>query len=156
MTIKNIIYETANYIVDTPERPLIDRLEGGQIRITPKVKVSDRTQLSPELAKEYMMLSMVVGAAMKTGLQKRGIDIGIINYQDMGNWGVFEPGGPTMHTMVFGRAKTAIIQKYGEAVQLPKIDTGFYDGFMPLNKEDISAIREEIDKLLQTDKYKNF
>lgn len=89
MTIEHIIYETDNYIVDAPERPLVDRLEGGHIRI-------------------------------------------------------------------FGRAKTATKQKYGEAVQLPKKHTGFYEGFKPLDEEDIKAIYEEIEKLLQTDKYQNF
>ena len=156
MTIKNIIYETVNFIVDAPERPFVDRLEGGHVRISPKVKTSDRTKLSPELAKEYMKLSMVVGEAVKTGLQKRGIDIGIINYQDMGNWAVFDPEGPTMHMHIFGRAITATKQKYGEAVQLPKRETGFYEGFQSLNEGDIAAVQTEIGSLMQTEKYKSF
>lgn len=156
MTIKNIILETDNFIIDAPERPFVDREEGGHIRISPKVKVSDRTKLSPELAKEYIKLSMIIGEAMKNGLQKRGIDIGIMNYQDMGNWAVFDPDGPTMHMHIFGRAKTATKQKYGEAVNLPKRDTGFYNGFKPLNDEDIIVIKEEIERLFETDKYKNF
>lgn len=85
MTIKNIIFEIDNYIIDTPENPYIDRQEGGHIRISPKFKVPDRTQLTPEQAKEYIKLSMVVGEAMKIGLGRQGIDIGIVNYQDMGN-----------------------------------------------------------------------
>ena len=156
MRIENIIYQNDNYVVDAPARPFVDRLEGGHIRISPKIKVKDRTQLSPELAIEYMKLSMVVGEAMAKGLIERGIDIGIINYQDMGNWGVFDPEGPTLHMHIFGRATTATKQKYGEAVQLPKRDTGFYEGFMPLDEEDISAIKTEIELLLETDKYKSF
>ncbi len=156
MTIGKIIFETDTYIVDVPDKPYVDRLEGGHIRISPKFKVSDRTQLTPEQAIEYMKLSMVVGEAMKTGLQAQGIDIGIINYQDMGNWAVFDPEGPTMHMHIFGRAKTATKQKYGEAVQLPKRDTGFYDGFEPLNDTDISAISQSIEELLKTEKYNNF
>jgi diadenosine tetraphosphate (Ap4A) HIT family hydrolase len=156
MTIKNVIFETNNFIVDAPEHPFIDRLEGGHIRISPKIKVTDRTQLSSKLAKEYMKLSMVLGGAMKKGLQKRGIDIGIINYQDMGNWAVFDQEGPTMHMHLFGRATTATQQKYGEAVNLPKKSTGFYDGFQPLDEDDIKAIREEVEILMQNDKYQNF
>lgn len=156
MTLKYVIYETDNFIIDTPENPFIDRLEGGHIRISPKVKVSDRTKLSSDLAKEYIKLSMVTGEAMKIGLGRRGIDIGIINYQDMGNWAVFNPEGPTMHMHLFGRAKTAKIQKYGEGVLLPKKDTGFYDNFQRLNDEDIAEVRIEIERLLETDKYKNF
>jgi diadenosine tetraphosphate (Ap4A) HIT family hydrolase len=156
MTIKNIIFETANYIIDTPEKPFIDRLEGGHIRISPKFKVSDRTQLTPEQAKEYIKLSMVVGEAMKIGLERQGIDIGIVNYQDMGNWSVFKPEGPTMHMHIFGRATTAIKQKYGEAVLLPKKETGFYDDFKRLTDGDIAEIKKEIQRLINTDKYKNF
>lgn len=156
MTIENIVYQTEHFIVDAPSRPLVDRLEGGHIRISPKVKVSDRTLLSPDLATEYMMISMLIGEAMKMGLQKRGIDIGIINYQDMGNWAVFDPEGPVMHTHLFGRAKTATVQKYGEAVQLPRSKTGFYAGFKRLDDEDIRSIQAEIGRLTQTEKYKRF
>jgi hypothetical protein len=70
-----------------------------------------------------MKLSTVAGEAMKTVLPRRGIDIGIINYQDMGNWMVFEPGGPKMHMQIFGRAKDAVRQKYGDAVNLPHLET---------------------------------
>lgn len=121
--------------------------------IFPKVPVRDRTQLSPRLAIEYMKLSMVVGEALKSALARRGIDIGIVNYQDMGNWGVFKPEGPTMHMQIYGRATTATIQKYGDAVQLPRRETGFYDNFKPLDAQDIQEIRTDIQKLLNSDKY---
>ncbi len=156
MTIENIIFETDNYIIDAPEKPFIDRLEGGHIRLSPKFKVSDRTKLTPAQAKEYIKLSMIVGEAMKIGLGKQGIDIGIVNYQDMGNWSVFKPEGPTMHMHIFGRAKTATKQRYGEAVLLPQKATGFYDAFERLTDEDIRKILKEIERLIASDQYKNF
>lgn len=61
-----------------------------------------------------------------------------------------------MHMHIFGRAKTATKQKYGEAVLLPKKETGFYDNFKKLTDEDIAEIRKEIERLLTTDKYKDF
>lgn len=149
------IYETPNFILETQERPFIDRAEGGHIRIMSKIKVSDRTKLTPEQAIEYMKLSMVAGEALTNILTKQGIEIGIVNYQEMGNWSVFKPEGPTMHMHIFGRAKTARKQKYGEAVLLPRRDTGFYDGFEPLNENDIMEIQKEIERL-STDKYKDF
>lgn len=156
MTIENIIFETDNYIIQAPEKPFIDRLEGGHIRILPKFQVSDRTKLTPEQAKEYIKLSMIVGEAMKIALERQGIVIGIVNYQDMGNWSVFKREGPTMHMHIFGRAKTATKQKYGEAVLLPQRETGFYDTFQRLTDEDIAEIKKEIERLLDSDKYKNF
>ena len=93
---------------------------------------------------------------MTTVLKKQGIDIGSVNYQEMGNWSVFKPEGVTMHLHIFGRAKTATKQKYGEAVLLPQRETGFYDGFEPLNDNDIKEISNEIERLLNSDHYKNF
>ena len=121
--------------------------------IYPKTPVRDRTQLSSRLAVEYMKLSMVVGEALVSAMARRGVDIGIVNYQDMGNWGVFKPEGPSLHMQIYGRAKTAVIQKYGDAVQLPHRETGFYDNFRPLDEEDIKEIRADIEKLLHSEKY---
>src|SRR3990167_848419 len=151
-----IIFETQNFAVEVPSRPFVDRAEGGHVRIMSNIKVRDRTKLSTEQALEYTLLSMLVGEALEIGMLKRGVDIGIVNYQEMGNWSVFKPEGVTMHMHIFGRAKTATIQKYGEAVLLPQRDTGFYDKFEPLSDEDIKAMQIEIERLLDTDKYKDF
>ena len=151
-----LIYETTNFILETREEPFVDRAEGGHIRIWSKIKISDRTKLTPQQAMEYMKLSMLAGEALTSVMQKQGIDIGIVNYQEMGNWSVFKPEGVTMHMHIFGRAKTAIKQKYGEAVSLPRRETGFYDGFEPLNENDIQEIRKEIERLLATGKYNAF
>jgi hypothetical protein len=84
----SLIYETTDFIVEAPVRPLVTRADGGHITITPKIRLADRSQLSPRLAIELMYLTMLIGEAMTAGLISRGIDIGRINYQDNGNWGV--------------------------------------------------------------------
>jgi len=150
------LYETDNFKVLIPPQPFIDRSEGGHLTILSKLAVSDRTKLTREQAIEYTKLSMIVGEALKEGLAKQGIDIGIVNYQEMGNWSVFKPEGPTMHMHIFGRAKTATKQKYGEAVQLPRRETGFYNGFEPLNNDDVSSIKSVLQNLLNSPKYKEF
>lgn len=147
------IIKLPNFEIQAAARPFIDRSEGGHIYIFPTEPVRDRTQLSSSLAIEYMKLSMVVGEALKSAMSRRGVDIGIVNYQDMGNWGVFKPEGPTLHMQIYGRATTATIQKYGDAVQLPHRETGFYDNFKPLDEEDIKEISTDIEKLLSTSKY---
>jgi len=147
------IYQTENFIVEAVDEPLVTRKDGGHISINPKVKVVDRTQLSPKLAIELMRLTMLIGEAMTIGLNNRGIDIGRINYQDNGNWGVFKPEGPFLHVHLYGRAKSATIQKYGEACSFPFRETGFYDGFEPLNAEDILEIQKQVEIILQQKKY---
>ena len=99
---------------------------------------------------------MVLGEAMKVVLTKRGIDIGLINYQDMGNWSVFKPEGPILHMHVFGRAKTAVKQKYGDAVKLPHLETGFYEGFQPLDADNVQGLRDDFERLMKTEKYLRF
>lgn len=145
-----LILETENFRIFAPEKPHVDREDGGHIKIEPIVPVEDRTKLSPALAKELMKLTMVTGEAMTIALRNRGIDIGRINYQDMGNW------NPTLHVLLYGRARSAKVQKFGEAVSLPLRTTGFYDRFQPLNEEDCAAIRTEMERLLATEKYRTF
>lgn len=149
-----IVYTADNFVVTAADRPFIDRAEGGHLYIFPVAPVRDRTKLSPGLAVEYMKLSMIVGEALKSAMARQGVDIGIVNYQDMGNWGVFKAEGPSLHMQIYGRAVTATAQKYGDAVALPHRETGFYDRFQPLNDEDIKEIRTDIEKLVESDKYK--
>ncbi|NIS82749.1 MAG: hypothetical protein GTO14_21695 [Anaerolineales bacterium] len=150
------IFETPNFIVEAANRPHVDRIDGGHIRILPKVRVRDRTALSPALAKELMKLSMIVGGAMEVALNRRGIDIGRINYQDNGNWGVFKPEGPYLHLHLYGRSRSAKKQPFGEALYLPKRETGFYDDVQPLNDADILEIQKEIERLMSLDIYRDF
>jgi diadenosine tetraphosphate (Ap4A) HIT family hydrolase len=149
------IYETPNFGIYSAEKPsvYIDRAEGGHIKIKLKRKLRDRTLLPPELAIEYTKLSMMIGQALASAMRRRGVDVELVNYQDMGNWSVFEPEGPNMHMHIFGRATTATIQKYGDAVQLPHVETGFYDSFEPLNDGDIAEIKADFHKLLESEKY---
>lgn len=147
------IYETNNFIVEVVDLPHVDRLDGGHLKISPKVRLADRIDLSPKLAIELMRLTMLVGEAMTIGLNNRGIDVGRINYQDNGNWSVFKPEGPYLHIHLYGRAKSAKIHKYGDACHFPQRETGFYDSFEPLNAEDIVEIQKQIEILLTKEKY---
>ncbi|MEI6850554.1 MAG: hypothetical protein WCK26_01140 [Candidatus Saccharibacteria bacterium] len=148
-----LIFESENFLLNSVEKPHITRTDGGHIKITPKHHFADRSKLSPKLAVEMAWITMLSGEAMKNGLIKRGIDIGLVNYQDMKNWGVFKPEGPYLHIHLYGRAKDAIIQKYGNSMELPQRETGFYDKFEPLNDGDIEIIKQEISELLLDDKY---
>ncbi len=152
-----LIYETKNFIVEQISKPHITRADGSHIRICPKVKVLDRTKLSPELAIEFMRLSMVAGEAMAKVLNEKGIDIGRINYQDNGNWSVFDKAGSYFHLHLYGRAKSSKIQKWGEMVSLPerKNESWFFDKMEPLTEEDAEAIKKEMDNIFKQEKYQD-
>jgi len=90
-----IIFETKTFTVDVPEKPFVDRQDGGHVRILSKLKVKDRTALDTEQTIEYALLSEVIGKSLEIAMTKRGIEIGNINWQEMGNWSVFKPEGIT-------------------------------------------------------------
>ncbi len=149
------IYESANFIVKVPGKPHVDRNDGGHVAIYPKVDIVDRQQLSPKQAIELMRLTIIVGQAMTTVMNEHGVDIGRINYQDNGNWMVFKPGGAYLHIHLYGRAKSAKIQKYGQACYFPHMDEkpDFYKNFKQLTAEDANDICIEIEKLLKEEKF---
>ena len=137
-----IIYETKNFVLESHEKPEIDRLEWGHIKISPKFMVEDRTQLSPSQAIELMRLTIIAGEAMKFAMRKIWVDIWRINYQDNGNW------TPHLHIHLYGRAKSAVMQKYGDPI-IP----GHKEQYIPLNPEDIERIQEEIEKLFTIERF---
>jgi diadenosine tetraphosphate (Ap4A) HIT family hydrolase len=150
-----LIYESEHFVVESVDPPLLDRNDGGHIAINPKVKVSDRQELSPRQAIEVMRLTMVVGEAMTIGMNKNGVDIGRINYQDNGNWGVFLPEGPFFHIHLYGRAKSAKTNLYGQALQFPHRNEypEFYSDFKPLTEADVVSVRNEIQRIFADKKY---
>jgi diadenosine tetraphosphate (Ap4A) HIT family hydrolase len=153
---KVIVLEAEYFTVEVPSSPHVDRLDGGHLVIYLREKVKDRTQLFPAQAIELMKLTMIVGEAMEKGLNRRGIDVVRINYQDNGNWGFHNPDGPFLHMHLYGRARSAKIQKHGEALYLPREEVSFYAGVQPLDAADVAEIRGEIDRLMATEKYRNF
>ncbi len=139
-----LIYETPNFILESHEKPEVDRLEGGHIKISPKDKVDDRTKLTPKEAIELMRLTIVAGIAMRNGMEKSGVNIGRINYQDNGNW------NPHLHIHLYGRAVDAKIQKYGDP-----IISGNREEYNALTSDDIHNVKVEIETQLKLKKFSN-
>jgi diadenosine tetraphosphate (Ap4A) HIT family hydrolase len=148
-----LIFESANFTISTPDHPHVSRGDGGHMIINPKVVVEDRTHLSRELAIEMMKLTMIGGEAMKTVLSRKGIDIGRINYQDNGNW------RHELHVHLYGRARGAKLQIYGHPIALPPTAQAFKEqmgNLEPLYADDISELKVEIERLLNSTKYRDF
>jgi diadenosine tetraphosphate (Ap4A) HIT family hydrolase len=147
-------FYTEHFILESQDNPFVSRADGGHLRIRVKDRsITDRTKLSPSVAVEFMRLSMLAGEALETVMNKRGVPVVKVNYQDMGNWAWKKGEKPFLHIHIFGRSEDAKHQKFPEAVYLPDRLSGFYDGFEPLSEEDIKEIQEEMASLEKTEKY---
>jgi diadenosine tetraphosphate (Ap4A) HIT family hydrolase len=124
-----IVYETHNFVVESHEKPEVDRLEGGHIKISPKIEVEDRTKLTARQAIELMRLTI-------------GVEIGRINYQDNGNW------KPSLHIHLYGRSKNATMQKFGDPI-VP----GHKEEYKPLTNTDIEMLKIKIEEIFKDDQY---
>lgn len=147
------VFDFTHFFMVTPDHPHVARGDGGHLVINPRVPVEDRTHLNREQAVELVKITMVAGAAMRTVMTQRGVEIGRINYQDNGNW------RRELHVHLYGRALNAVRQPWGHFLRLPPTAQAFreesYD-LEPLNEGDVAALREEITRLLATEKYRAF
>ncbi len=144
------VFEDAYFIVTAPRSPLNSRQDGGHLRLGKKEPVRDRSDLTWQEAIDFMRISMAVGLAMYDVL---GIER--MNYEDLGNWSVDAPGGPTMHLHFFGRARTEIHQIRGQHMFLDPQNHPIYHGHLDaLDGEEIGRFRERIPEILKGEKYR--
>lgn len=147
-----LVFESKYFQILAPRNPHVSRTDGGHLIIAPKEAVEDRTKLSSQKAIELMKLTMVAGEAMRAVLLKSGVDIRRINYQENGNW------KNELHVHLYGRAKSATFQKYGAPLKFPATQKEFDAAptLEPIKADEITAIGQEITRLLAIDKYSGF
>lgn len=143
------VYEDRFYEVIAPSVPLNCREDGGHLILVKKQPVTDRSDLSIEEAIDFMRISMAVGRAMYDVLQ-----IERMNYEDLGNWSLDDPGGAKMHLHFFGRAKTQVHQIRGQHLSLFPPEHPIYKGHLkPLTDDETGRLRTAIASILDEPKY---
>lgn len=158
------ILTTRDFVVEAHDMPHHSRENGGHVVIRPKQKYEHRYEMPLNKAASLIHLTMIVGEAVTNALRERGIDVVRINYQDNGNW-AYKPNSktlPQLHIHLYVRTRNekhpdgdSRFQAFPEALVFPPRESGYYDKFKPLNKEERLTIRKEFERLLVTDKYKN-
>lgn len=144
-----LVYEDKYFQVVSPEFPLNDRNDGGHLVLTKKAKVTDRSDMTHQEAIDFMRISMAVGKAMYEVL---GIER--MNYEDLGNWGIDDPGGAKMHLHFFGRAREQMHQIRGHHMFLYPKGHKIYQGHLePLSSNDLKKLRVRIEDILKGNKY---
>lgn len=150
MTNSGIVYEDRYFQVIAPERPLNCRDDGGHLILIKREPVTDRSDLTFEEAIDFMRISMAVGRAMYETL---GIER--MNYEDLGNWGVDEPGGAKMHLHFFGRARRQVHQVRGQHIALFQKGHPIYEGHLkPLTDADVGRIEMAVARIMTEPKYR--
>ncbi|MBI3675849.1 MAG: hypothetical protein HY243_04450 [Proteobacteria bacterium] len=143
------VYMDRYFEVIAPERPLNCRDDGGHLILIKNEPVTDRSDLSFQEAVDFMRISMAVGRAMYEVLK-----IERMNYEDLGNWGLDEPGGPKLHLHFFGRAKEQIHQVRGQHIALFPKDHPIYRGHLkPIGDSELAQLKARIAAILGETKY---
>ena len=149
MSVKLTVYEDRYFQVVSPARPLNCRDDGGHLILQKKETVTDRSDLSYQEAIDFMRISMAVGRAMYDVL---GIER--MNYEDLGNWGIDDPGGAKMHLHFFGRSREQVHQIRGHHMFLYPKGHKIYEGHLkPFTEEDVSRLRARVVEILGEPKY---
>ena len=144
------VYKDKFFEVLAPERPLNCREDGGHLIMVKEEPVKDRSDLSWQEAIDFMRISMAVGRAMYEVL---GIER--MNYEDLGNWSLDEPGGAKMHLHFMGRARHQVHQVRGQHIFLYPQGHPIYDGHLkPLSVDDVAALQKAVSEILQEDKFR--
>ena len=143
------VYEDKYFMVISPEFPLNCRDDGGHLILIKKEKVTDRSNMTYQEAIDFMRISMAVGKAMYEVLR-----IERMNYEDLGNWGIDDPGGAKMHLHFFGRAKEEIHQIRGHHMFLYPKGHKIYQGHLKaFSGDDLRQLRSRIEEILTEPKY---
>ncbi len=147
---RNCVYEDKYFKVISPEFPLNCRDDGGHLILIKKEKVSDRSDMTYQEAIDFMRISMAVGKSMYEVL---GIER--MNYEDLGNWGIDDPGGAKMHLHFMGRTKEQTHQIRGQHIFLFPKNHKIYQGHLkPFSDEQVDSLRKRISEILAEPKYK--
>ena len=142
------IYEDKYFKVISPDFPFNCRDDGGHLILIKKEKVTDRSDMTYQEAIDFMRISMAVGKSMYEVL---GIER--MNYEDLGNWGIDDPGGAKMHLHFLGRARKQIHQIRGQHMFLYPKDHPIYKGHLrPFSNNQLERLRKRISEILKEPK----
>ena len=143
----NPIVETENFCIFIPNKPHIDKNDGGHICIAIKGQDIFLVQdLTDEQLFELSVLTKIVGEAMITVLNSQGIDVKLINYQINGNWTYNSVNRANLHMHLYGRALSSKKQVFGQSLYFPDRNENaeFYSSNKPLSNDDATALNKYI------------
>lgn len=112
---EDVIASLGPALLILPNRAHVSPADGGHLVVIPWRHVPTRGALSPQ-----EMLAIDYGTVIGAVALSRVCEASWHNFQDNGNWVADSPGKRHMHMHVYGRARSAVDQPFGEALRFPK------------------------------------
>lgn len=151
-----VIAKTNNFTVKVPNLPHITRDEGGHIFVETNNGYENRWEFSEEEAVEEAWLTQLAGEAFFEAMRDE-LELYKLNFQDNGNWAYVDGKKPLFHIHIYGRSEREKDDKtkqgYGQALNFPWRDSGYYDNMIALSQNDMTKIANQMEKLSQKERY---
>lgn len=148
-TIEPVVWSDENFEIRLPNRPHIDRDDGGHLVVYPKRDVSFRSELPVHEAQALAVLLQALEEAYLFAMRARGLDMVWLNIQDNGNWSLLADKSRHLHVHLYGRCRTEHGQTPGQALVFPDPHSTVYDENKQLDEEDLAAILDRLESNIQ-------
>jgi hypothetical protein len=144
-----VIWSDENFEIRLPNRPHVDRDDGGHLVVYPKRDVSFRSELPVQEAQALAVLLQALEEAYLFAMRARGLDMVWLNIQDNGNWSLLTDKPRHFHVHLYGRCRTEHGQTPGQALVFPDPHSAIYDEKKQLDEGDIAAIIDRLEANIQ-------
>lgn len=144
-----VIWSDENFEIRLPNRPHVDRDDGGHLVVYPKRDVSFRRELPVQEAQALAVLLQALEEAYLFAMRARGLDMVWLNIQDNGNWSLLTDKPRHFHVHLYGRCRTEHGQTPGQALVFPDPHSAIYDEKKQLDEGDIAAIIDRLEANIQ-------
>ena len=111
----NRLAEIELALVLFPPKSHIARTDGGHLIVTVPYHTNNRTALSPAELLSIDLLSIATAKVLTSYC-----NAAMVNYQENGNWSLGDPQRNHVHMHIYGRARNASAQPFGESLTFPK------------------------------------
>lgn len=144
-----VIWSDENFEIRLPNRPHVDRDDGGHLVVYPKRDVSFRSELPVQEAQALAVLLQALEEAYLFAMRARGLDMVWLNIQDNGNWSLLTDKPRHFHVHLYGRCRTEHGQTPGQALVFPDPHSAIYDEKKQLDEGDMAAIIDRLEANIQ-------
>ena len=145
-----VVWINKHFEIRLPNRPHVDREDGGHLVVYPKRDVSFRSELPVQETQALAVLLQALEEAYISAMRARGLDMVWLNIQDNGNWSLLFDRPRHFHVHLYGRCRTEHGQTSGQALVFPGPESSIYDENQPLNQGDLEAIVTRLESNLKT------